>query len=224
MTEQHALVQAELRVRVTELVRDVDPSALDQPAAATPGWRVRDVLAHMVGVSDDVVNGRLDGIASDAWTGAQVERRRSISIDELLGDWEHYGPQFENLLAGAPEEIAGQAVFDAATHEHDVRQAIGRPGARDSDAMYLSWRWLVNTRTRAGSPAIRFVTEQGDDVAGAGEPQVTVHAPRFELLRATTGRRTAEEIAGYEWEPGPPDATFLVAAPFFTIRTQSLAE
>ena len=130
MTEQHALVQAELRVRVIELVRDVDPAVLDRPAAATPGWRVRDVLAHMVGVSDDVVNGRLDGIASDEWTGAQVERRRNISIAELLGDWEHYGPEFEKLLAGAPEEIAGQAIFDAATHEHDVRQAIGRPGAR----------------------------------------------------------------------------------------------
>ena len=223
MTEQHALVQAELRVRVTELVRDVDPAVLDQPAAATPGWRVRDVLAHMVGVSDDVVNGRLDGIASDAWTGAQVERRRHVSIGELLGDWEHYGPEFEMLLTGAPEEIAGQAVFDAATHEHDVRQAIGRPGARDSDAMDLSWQWLVNTRTRSGAPAIRFVTEWGDELAGTGEPQVTVHAPRFELLRATTGRRTEEEIASYEWDPAP-DATFLIAAPFFTIRTESLAE
>ena len=223
MTERHAVVQAELRVRVTELVRSIDASALDQPAAATPGWRVRDVLAHMVGVSDDVVNGRLDGIASDAWTEAQVDKRRDVSIDDLLGDWEHYGPDFEKLLAGAPEEIAGQALFDAATHEHDVRQAIGRPGARDSNAMDLSWQWLVNTRTGAGAPAIRFVTEHGDDVAGTGEPQLTVRAPRFELLRATTGRRTTEEIASYEWDPAP-DVSFLLAAPFFTIRTESLGE
>src|SRR5258708_7257133 len=223
MTEQHAAVQAELRVRVTELAREVDPSRLDQPAAATPGWRVRDVLAHMVGVSDDVVNGRLDGIASDAWTAAQVERRRNVSIAELLGDWEQYGPDFEKLLATAPEEIAGQALFDAATHEHDVRQAIARPGARDSNAMDLSWEWLVSTRTSAGAPAIRFITEHGETVAGAGDPHVTVRAPRFELLRATTGRRTAKEIASYEWEPAP-DAALLIAAPFFTIRTDSLGE
>src|SRR5437870_2973951 len=120
MTEQHALVQAELRVRVIELVRDVDPAVLDRPAAATPGWR-------------------------------------------------------------------------------------------------------VSTRTRAGASAIRFVTEHRDDIAGAGEPQVTVHAPRFELLRATTGRRSAEEIAGYEWEPAP-DVTLLIAAPFFTMRSDSLHE
>ena len=182
------------------------------------------MLAHMVGVSDDVVNGRLDGIASDAWTAAQVERRRDVSIAELLGDWERYGPEFEKLLAGAPEEIAGQALFDAATHEHDVRQAIARPGARDSDAMELSWDWLVSVRTQAGAPAIRFVTEQrrrGRRRGRAGGDRA--RAPRFELLRATTGRRTAEEIASYEWEPAP-DVTILLAAPFFTIRTDSLGE
>ena len=31
-------------------------AALDVPAPATPEWRVRDVLAHMVGVADDIVN------------------------------------------------------------------------------------------------------------------------------------------------------------------------
>ena len=62
-----------------------------------------------------------------------------------------------------------------------------------------------------------------DELAGAGEPQVTVRAPRFELLRATTGRRTAEEIASYDWDPAP-DVTLLIAAPFFTIRADSLAE
>jgi hypothetical protein len=61
MTEQHATAYAELRGRVAGLVDDVDPSALEQPAPATPGWRVRDVLAHMIGVTDDVVHGRLEG-------------------------------------------------------------------------------------------------------------------------------------------------------------------
>ena len=39
---------------------------------ATPAWRAHDVLAHLVGVPDDVVNGRLDGLASDSWTQAQA--------------------------------------------------------------------------------------------------------------------------------------------------------
>ena len=223
MTEPHALALAELRVRVSVLVRDLDPSTLDVPAPATPEWRVRDVLAHMVGVGDDVVNGRLEGIATDAWTAAQVDRRREASCDEMLEQWERLGPRFETMLAGAPAEIAGQALFDAATHEHDLRHAVGRPGARQSDAMGLGWDWFVETRTCTGAPAIRLRNEVRDDVAGAGELRVTVQAPYFELFRASTGRRTAAEMASFEWEPAP-DTAMLLAAPFFTIRSESLGE
>ena len=78
MTEPHAQAYADLRESRHELVGEVDPAGLERPAAATPGWRVRDVLAHLVGVSDDIVSDRRDGIASDAWTGAQVDRRRRL--------------------------------------------------------------------------------------------------------------------------------------------------
>jgi uncharacterized protein (TIGR03083 family) len=223
MTEQHAPAYAELRVRVTEIVRAADPELLEAPAPATPEWRVRDVLAHLGGVADDVVNGRLEGIASDEWTAAQVDRRRELSIDELLADWEQWSPGFEQMLAAGPMEITGQALYDAVTHEHDIRHAIGRPGARASDAVDYGWEWLVAIRTTAGAPAIRFVTEQGEEIAGAGVPEVTVRASRFELVRATTGRRTREEIEAYDWEPAP-NPSALLAAPFFTIRTDSLGE
>jgi Mycothiol maleylpyruvate isomerase N-terminal domain len=60
----------ELRDRVTELVRANDDSRLDVIAPATPAWRVRDVVAHLAGVCDDVTHGNMDGVASDEWTGA----------------------------------------------------------------------------------------------------------------------------------------------------------
>jgi uncharacterized protein (TIGR03083 family) len=223
MTEVHGESYARLRIRVTDLVSGVDAAALDAPAPATPEWRVRDVLAHMVGVADDIVNGRRDGIASDEWTAAQVERRRDLPVAELLADWDEWGPGFEQMLAAGPMEIVGQALFDSVTHEHDMRQALGRPGARDSDAIDLAWEWLVAVRSFGGGPAMRFVTEYGAEVSGAGDPVVTVRAPRFELIRATTGRRTEAEIVGYEWEP-PADPQMLLAAPFFTIRSESLGE
>jgi uncharacterized protein (TIGR03083 family) len=212
-----------LRVRVTEIVRDADPELLERPAPATPEWRVRDVLAHLSGVADDVVNGRLEGIASDEWTAAQVDRRRDLSIDELVADWERWSPGFEEMLAAGPMEITGQALYDAVTHEHDIRHAVGRPGARDSDAVDQGWDWLMAVRTARGAPAIRFVTEGGEQISGAGAPMLTVRAPRFELVRATTGRRTRQEIEAYDWEPRA-DAALLLSAPFFTIRTESLVE
>jgi uncharacterized protein (TIGR03083 family) len=206
---------------VVDLLKTVEPAVLDRPAPATPAWRVRDVVAHMVGVADDVVSGRLDGIASDPWTAAQVDRRRDMPLAELLGDWDDYGPRFEELLAGAPPVIAGQAVFDAFTHEHDIRNALARPGARDSAALDVSWEWLFAANAEA--PAIGFVTEQGEEVMGSGAAATSVGASRFELLRAVTGRRTAAEIAGFEWEP-ICDPGLIVITPQFTMRTESLNE
>ena len=76
MSEGHDVAYRELRDRVRSVAEQVEPSALEQLAPATPKWRVHDVLAHLVGVPEDVVHGRLDGIASDAWTQAQVDRRQ----------------------------------------------------------------------------------------------------------------------------------------------------
>jgi hypothetical protein len=141
----------------------------------------------------------------------------------MLAEWAHKGPQFEDLLGDAPFAISGQALFDVVTHEHDVRNALGKPGARGSEAVALGWQWFVGARTRGGGPAICFVTEGARDVAGVGELIATVEAPRFELARAVTGRRTAKEIAAYGWD-GEPRPKLLLASPIFSMRTESLAE
>jgi uncharacterized protein (TIGR03083 family) len=213
----------DLRARVSELIRAADPEAFDGPSPATPEWRVHDVLSHMVGVTDDVVNGRLDGVATDPWTAAQVDARRTRTAPELLDEWERTAPQFEAVLDGAPPEIVGQALFDAVTHEHDIRCALGTPGARDSDALVIAWNWLLGARARGGAPPVRFLTEVGEVVAGSGDPEYSVEASRFELLRATVGRRSPDEIARYGWDPAP-NAELLVAAEIFTLRDTPLNE
>jgi uncharacterized protein (TIGR03083 family) len=214
---------AGVRERVTALVREAGDDRLQQPSPATPGWTAHDVLAHLVGVTEDVVDGRLDGIATDPWTQAQVDRWRDRDVPALLAAWDEYGPRFEALMDSVPRETAGQAVFDAFTHEQDLRLALGRPGARDSDAMAISWSWIVDARTRAGAVAVHFVTEVGEAVAGAGEPVATVRASRFDLLRAFSGRRTASEIAAFGWD-GEPRPELMIAAPIFSMRDAPLGE
>jgi uncharacterized protein (TIGR03083 family) len=213
----------DLRARVSEVIRDATADAFDGPSPATPEWRVHDVLSHLVGVTDDVVNGRLEGVASDPWTAAQVDARRTRTAEELLDEWEANAPQFEAVLDAAPPEMIGQALFDAVTHEHDIRCALHEPGARGSDAFEIAWEWLIGARSRFGGEPVMFVTEHGEVVAGTGEPSYRVEAPRFELFRATVGRRSADEIARYTWHP-EPNPKLLLAGPIFEIRSTPLDE
>ena len=223
MSEAHQIAYRELRARVREVVEQVDDPALERIAPATPKWRAHDVLSHLVGVPEDVVNGRLDGIASDAWTQAQVDRRRTASTAELLAEWDEFGPQFEVMLAEAPDEIVGQAIFDAGTHELDLLNALGVVGARDSGAVRVGWDWIVDARTRGGAHAICFVMEEGEQISGTGDVVARVEAPRFELFRAVSGRRTEAEIARYRWDR-EPDPQVLLAADFFSIPEASIGE
>ncbi len=219
----HGQAYRDLRARVAALISSIDPDQFDEPSPATPDWRVHDVLSHLVGVSDDVVHGRLDGVATGSWTAAQVAPRRDRSAAELLAEWDEHAPQFETLLDNAPPEISGQALFDAATHEHDIRCALRSAGARDSDAMVIGWTWMLDTRTRGGGPALCFATEEGEERSGTGDLLARIEASRFDLLRAMTGRRSASEIAQYGWDREPnPD--LLIAAPIFRLREQPLAE
>jgi uncharacterized protein (TIGR03083 family) len=224
MSEKEAAAYRAVRERTSAIVREARPEVLDETAPATPKWRVRDVLAHMVGVTADAVAGRLDGVATDPWTAAQVDARRSVSVSDMLAEWDEFGPQFEATLAVIPEgQIAAQAVLDAITHEQDIRHALAVPGGRDSDAIAIAFDFCRRGRTVGGLPAIRVISEQGEAIAGTGDPIATLETSRFEFIRASTGRRCADEVRAYQWH-GMVDPEIILVAPIFTMRPASLHE
>jgi uncharacterized protein (TIGR03083 family) len=211
-----AAAYRELRARVSALVRGADPSALHAIAPATPEWRVRDILAHVSGVNTDIVNSNLSGVASGAWTDAQVTTRRDWTVEDLLDEWETNGSVVE-ANAAMLGSAAGQWVHDACTHEHDIRHALGAPGARDSDAVAIAFEWGTDVLARGldgqGVAGLVFETDCGSKAIGTGEPRATVSVDRFELIRAMTGRRSVAQMEAYGWD-GPPQAAHLVLAIF----------
>ena len=212
---------AGVRRRINELVADVSDRTGDT-VPACPEWRVRDLVAHVAGVVDDVLGGRIEGAGSAAWTAAQVESRRERPFPEVLADWNEQAPQLEGMLDsfGPPGR---QMVMDAVTHEHDLRGALGAPGARDSDAVVIGVSWLLDAYQMAssanGHPGVRIVASDGARVTWEptdGRPAVaTVTASSFELLRAFSGRRTEDEVRSFSWE-GDVDAVLasLTFGPF----------
>lgn len=209
-----------VRERVASLARAASPEQLDAVVPATPLWSAHDVLAHMVGVGADVLAQRLDGVATDPWTAAQVEERRGRSSDDLLAEWDDVGPRFEDVIRGLPDAVSGQIVFDAVTHEHDLRHAFARLGCRDSDAVAIAFDWIVTMRGGA-SASLRIETEAG--TFGGDDPEATVRTSRFEFVRATVGRRSVAQVAALAWEPEPrPD--LVLGAAIFAFRDGPLVE
>lgn len=220
MTEiDRAKAYADTRARITELVGGLDETRAATTVPGCPQWTVKDVVAHVTGVCADILAGNLDGVASDAWTDAQVEARRDKPVDEILAEWSEIGPQVEGMLGAFPVAPASQLVTDLVTHEHDLRAALGAPGAHDSEAVAIGLEYAVRgflASRPADAPPVKVVTGDrawGDDGGArvAGEP--------FDLLRSFSGRRSESQIKGLQWDGNP--APHL---PHFTFGPFSLPE
>lgn len=228
MTDQeidYAAAYGALRGRVIALLQSATDEQLNAHAPATPEWRTRDVLAHLTGVTTDVLTGNLDGVGTDPWTKVQVDARRDQPVADLLAEWEKNGPQIDPMIASFGV-VAGQFLVDSVTHEHDIRGALDAPGARDSDGLAIGFAWLGSRvgemRDGAEAGALRVETEAGPYTFGSGSPTETCATSRFDFVRASTGRRSVEQIAAWDWDGEPrPD---LLVMPIFTPRPDPLIE
>jgi uncharacterized protein (TIGR03083 family) len=194
-----ARVYQDSRERLSELVAGLDAEAVSTAVAAYPGWSVRDVVAHLAAVAEDWGQGRLAGPPTDEQTAAQIARFGGDDMPEIFLAWADAAAQLNTM---AETDGLEPPVGDIACHEHDVRAALGRPGARDSAAVwYSSQRLLTNLRT----PVPLCVTvEDGTYRCGpdAGA-EIGLRTTRFEALRWRTGRRSRTQLASMEWSDDP---------------------
>lgn len=177
-----------------ELVADLGPDDWTTPVPCNPGWTVHDVLSHVAGLADDVLEQRLDGIPGDAWTAAQIERWRDMPRQQLIDQWNVQAPTVANLFAQL--EIR-EPVFDCNAHEHDVRHALDRPGKRDSEVIRIMVeRIAANWEQRP----IHFEFEDGETLVSSGDGQPrTLSTSRFDLARSRLGRRSRAQVAAWNW-------------------------
>ena len=215
----------ETRERVTDLLREVDGTEAATPVPSTPGWTVKDVAAHLAGLAADWVNDRIEGYGSETWTAAQVESRRTRSLEEVVAEWSSISPEFEARMEDptarwVPEYAPYLAIADLTIHEHDIRGALGKPGARDSGGVQLGMKTYVtgvrqrHAESELGSMLIRE-SDGRDWPVGTGEPVITVSAPRFELFRAMAGRRARAQACDFDWDGDPePFVDLFLASDF----------
>jgi uncharacterized protein (TIGR03083 family) len=218
-------IYAETRGRIVQLVAGRPEGDLDRMVPATPAWRVRDVVAHLTGGCDDILAGRLDGVTTEPWTAAQVDKRKGTPLDAVLAEWAELSPRIEDQLRQFGE-VMGALVADIATHEQDLRGALQQPGARDSAGMDFGLQLLVSWldgRLEEHGLGLRVRAANQEWEVGKGAPGATVTAPdAYELNRALLGRRSRAQVAAWEWDAEP--SPYLDAFFTFPPRDTDLVE
>lgn len=207
MSERSISVQyGEAVASFVELARALDADEWATHVPCTPLWTVRDVLSHVAGIPDDAANGRPIDPSSADWTAGQIERERDKSVDELLARWLEQAEFF-----GQAVEAMGEArpPFDCHSHEHDVRQAIGKPGNRDSQLIDDSFELLTGSLTDTELPVALDITVDGEPVQQLGDRNagrnVKLVTSKFEIFRSRLGRRTPAQVGAYDWSGAQSD-------------------
>ncbi len=230
--------------RIVRLVQGVDADAI---VPACPQWTTTDVVRHLAGEARDLIDGNLDGFASDAWTLAQIEARSRMGLSDVIEEWrttvdaasevldsiETAG--FPSMIPSAlgplpPSAIPAMAIGDILHHEFDIRNVIGDRRERDLMEVHFSAaghaRALRGVFTARDLPTIRIEsTDSGMawDI-GRDEPTAVLRAPSFELMRAIGGRRTRSEVRSMAWEGDADPVIASMVLPHLTMRVTSLNE
>jgi uncharacterized protein (TIGR03083 family) len=116
------------------------PEGSWEHATLCEGWRVRDIVSHLVGNCADVLDQNLDDVGSPAHNQRQIDDRSTKTPNELLSEWREKGPSVEAIYEAFPPEIweydmggvigtVGRGVLrtleDLWIHAQDIRIGLG---------------------------------------------------------------------------------------------------
>ncbi len=209
-------VYAGLRTEVIALARSLTAEEAELKVPQSPDWSIRDVIAHVVGIVDDILSDNLAGIGTDSWTEVHVSSRVHMTLDEICDEWNALAPRF-SALGEANPVMPMRAGADLITHYHDILQALGRQGDRDTAPVRMALErygpFFCERAGNAGLPVVRI--EAGEQVwqSGDGEPAAILTGSAFDLLRAFSGRRSAAQILAMDWL-GDAERYVSVASPY----------
>lgn len=181
------------RDAVCDLVATIPSDRWEFASPLTPAWKVREVLAHLVGVSSDIVAMNMPKGDMDEWTSRQVANGAHLSLEGLIELW--YANKTEDVI----DQNLAVMVYDQLSHEYDIRYALGSPGTSTSPGISLSCEFILATFSKSKDARFSFDLDGTVLEAGEGGERVSLKSSRFELMRARSGRRSWDEISEMDW-------------------------
>lgn len=168
------------RESVLNLLNETPETSATLIVPACPSWTVQQTASHLVGVPEDLLAGRMEGITSDAWTNAQVQRHAGESLAQLASALEATIVPFNAMLPAISSPSNSQLVMDALTHLIDLREALGLECESSSLELSVAGAWLLDLIDRRGPSAIPTIE--------------SAQCSDLELVRALSGRRSVAQM------------------------------
>lgn len=203
-----ATLYRDTREQAITLFRSLSPEEAQTEVPLNPGWTVTDVAAHVCGIVDDVLHGNVEGLGSDAWTQAQVDKRTGQSLGQVCDEWEAFAERIDALThddAFFGLRITGDLII----HIHDVQHALGQPVDGSGIATKLAaHRYVPSLQERALEQmnlGVRIELTDGeayDAPAGAADT-ITLRCSSLDYLRSVTGRRSRRQVEALDWSGDP---------------------
>ena len=234
----------DVRASLSRFVTELAPPALETTVPATPEWTVKDVVAHLTGDATCVIAGDFPSeffaafgeeqavAALNRWTAQQVAERRDRPLQDVLSEWDASADKLVSMMkgeawpAGVPPFATYVLLTDLAVHQQDIYGTLGIERDRDDAPVKIgvaAYATGVDLRLRnAGVGTLHLEANGKTWTAGDGDPVAAVRASRFEFFRALSGRRSPEQVAGYDWE-GDPQPFIEYFYPY-GIRPEALVE
>jgi uncharacterized protein (TIGR03083 family) len=219
------------RHRTISMLRELAPASFDTPTAL-PGWRVREVVGHLVSTDRAAVTGTIlpqvfgSMEKLEAWNDRQARKWSGRPVPELLVALDRWGLRFARLAGALPGALYGVRLpsmlgrgplglliwvraYDEWVHRQDIRRALGEAD-EDTDLASVTEFLLsavgVDTVARLRNEAGPDATKGRVVLSLTGTP---VQEWGFDLASAMSGPDLA---AGADARVEAPAPAFIMAA------------
>lgn len=198
----------ETRMAAIALFRSLPDEHATANVPLNPEWRVLDVAAHVCGIVDDVLHGNVEGLGTDAWTAAQVEKRSAMTLGEICDEWESYGERVDAMTA-ENANFGMRITGDLILHLQDVQHALGLDVDRDNVATRIgAHRYVPTLQERALEQlglGIAIELTDGATYASTLDPNdsIGLRCTSYDFLRSVTGRRSRRQVESLDWTADP---------------------
>ncbi len=174
------------REELLELCRNLTPLEWEAESLCE-GWRVRDVVAHLIGLQTDWLNFLTAGETKA--NRRMVEKRRELSIGKLIEQLD--STVQPNLIVHL---MVSGYLFDNWVHQQDIRWVLGPERQRNQDLKRLGIILASLQKTAGKKKGVCFVSSdpewkggEGQEVWGSAEAVIMALANRPAALSRLKG-------------------------------------